>query len=180
MEFPFVDNGKLYEAFPMIRLFLTNGESIELDYFGTKTLSYIPTRFMEKDENSIIPLVKYLSKFKTEKEVVQIFMGEIMNEMREYQTKVFCVGGNQFVNWDNVCKVEVLMKQYVYCYDNPVFVGNSKHIGSHEVAKFISKIKDFELDTEMSIIDGEQAAKEKEVEMDLRFLECPEFMGTKV
>jgi hypothetical protein len=72
------------------------------------------------------------------------------------------------------------MKQYVYCYENPVFVGNSKHIGSNEVAKFISKIKDFELDTEMSIVNGEQTAKEKEVEMDLRFLECPEFMGTKV
>jgi hypothetical protein len=175
-----MNDGKLYEAFPMIRLHLTNGERIELDYFGTKTLSYIPTRFMEKSEDAIIPIVKYLSKFKTEKEVVKIFMEEMSLEMRDYHKNIFCVGGNQFVNWDTVCKIEILMQQYVYCYDNPVFVGNSKHVRSESEARFISQVKEFELDTDMSIIEGGEVAKEKEVEMDLRFLDCPEFMGMKV
>lgn len=178
MEFPFEDRGKLYEAFPMIRLFLTNGERIDLDYFGNKSLAFIPTRFMEKDEDSIIPTVKYLSKFKTEKEVVQIFTEEVSLDMRDYRKSVFCVGGNQFVNWDNVCKIEVMMNYYVYCYDNPIFIGNSKHVKSDENARFVCKVKEFELDTEMSI--SEVKSENKEIEMDLRFLECPELMGTKL
>ena len=100
-----MNDGKLYEAFPMIRLFLTNGEIIELDYFGSKSLSYIPTRFMTMVDYSIIPEVKYLSKFKTEKEVVQIFMSEVVAEMRENYKNIFSINGNVFVNWDNVCKV---------------------------------------------------------------------------
>lgn len=72
------------------------------------------------------------------------------------------------------------MQQYVYCYDNPVFVGNSKHVRSDSEARFISQVREFELDTDMSIIEGGEVAKEKEVEMDLRFLDCPEFMGMKV
>ena len=166
-----MNDGKLYEAFPMIRLFLTNGERIELDYFGSKSLSYIPTRFMEKSEDAIIPSVKYLSKFKSEKEVIQIFMEEMGLEMRDYHKNIFCVGGNQFVNWDNVCKMEVLMQQYVYCYDNPVFVGNSKHVRSEHEAKFISQVREFDIDTEMSI----EVSKTEDKDIDFGFLECPDF-----
>ena len=170
MEFPFMNDGKLYEAFPMIMLYLNNGERIDIDYFGTRTLSFIPTRFMQKDDNAIIPIVKYLSKFKTEKEVAQIFMNEVSLEMKDYHKNVFCIGGNQFVNWDNVCKIEVLMKQYVYCYDNPIFEGNSKHVKSEGVARFISIANDFEIDDKMTITE----TKSKD-EINFDFLKCAAF-----
>jgi hypothetical protein len=170
MEFPFMNDGKLYEAFPMIRLFLTNGEIIELDYFGSKSLSYIPTRFMTMVDYSIIPEVKYLSKFKTEKEVVQIFMSEVVAEMRENYKNIFSINGNVFVNWDNVCKVEVVMNHYVYCYDNPIIVGNSKHVKSEENARWVCLSSEFELEDEMEMIES----KKKEEEISLGFLSCPE------
>ena len=170
MEFPFMNDGKLYEAFPMIRLFLTNGETIELDYFGSKSLAYIPTRFMTMVDYSIIPEVKYLSKFKTEKEVVQIFMSEVVAEMRENYKNIFSINGNVFVNWDNVCKVEVVMNHYVYCYDNPIMVGNSKHVKSEENARWVCLISEFEIEDEMEMIEE----RKKEEEISYGFLSCPQ------
>ena len=171
VEFPFIDKeGKLYEAFPMIVLHLSDGEKIELDYFGSKSLSYIPTRFMAVSADSVIPLVKYLSKFKSEKEVVQIFISEIVGEMREYGKNIFSVNGSEFVNWDNVCKVEVLMKHYVYCYDKPIFVGNSKHVKSDGEARWVCLSKDFEMDDEM--VTKEMLKKDEETNYD--FLRCAE------
>ena len=162
--------GKLYEAFPMIVLHLNNGERIELDYFGGKSLSYIPTRFMQKAEGVIIPMVKYLSKFKSEKEVVQIFISEIVGDMREYGKNIFSVNGSEFVNWDNVCKIDVQMKHYVYCYDKPIFIGNSKHVKSDEEARWVCLSKDFEMDDEM--VTKEFFKKDEETNYD--FLSCPE------
>jgi hypothetical protein len=171
MEFPFMSKeGKFFEAFPMIVLHLNNGERIELDYFGSKSLSYIPTRFMQKAEGVVIPMVKYLSKFKSEKEVVQNFMEEVVAEMRENYKNIFSINGNVFVNWDNVCKVEVVMNHYVYCYDNPIIVGNSKHVRSEENARWVCLSSEFELDDEMEMIEGVK----KEEEISLGFLSCPQ------
>jgi hypothetical protein len=171
MEFPFMSKeGKLFEAFPMIVLHLNNGERIELDYFGSKSLSYIPTRFMQKAEGVIIPMVKYLSKFKTEKEVVQNFMSEVVVEMRENYKNIFSINGNVFVNWDNVCKVEVVMNHYVYCYDKPIMVGNSKHVRSEENARWVCLSSEFELEDDMELIEE----KKKKEEVSLGFLSCPE------
>lgn len=162
--------GKLFEAFPMIVLHLNNGERIELDYFGSKSLSYIPTRFMQKAEGVVIPIVKYLSKFKTEKEVVQIFMSEVVAEIRENYKNIFGINGNVFVNWDNVCKVEVVMNHYVYCYDKPIMIGNSKHVRSEEDARWVCLSSEFELEDEMEMIEGEK----KEEELSYEFLSCPQ------
>lgn len=171
MVFPFMSKeGKLFEAFPMIVLHLNNGERIELDYFGSKSLSYIPTRFMQKDEGVVIPMVKYLSKFKTEKEVVQNFMSEVVAEMRENHKNIFSINGNVFVNWDNVCKLEVVMNHYVYCYEKPIMARNSKHVRSEENARWVCLSSEFELEDEMELIEGDK----KEKEVSLGFLSCPE------
>ena len=179
MQFPFISNeGKIYEAFPMIRIHLVNGERIDLDYFGSKSLSYIPTRFMQRDENNIIPLVNYLTKFKSEKEVVQTFMEEIVADMRNYHKNIFSIGGNTFINWDNVCKIDVLMQQHVYCYEHPIFVGNSKHVRSEEPAIFISTINSFVHDDIIPVSNITSSNEdETEVEIDYGFLKCPELMN---
>ena len=170
-EFPFLSKeGKLYEAFPCVSLRMNDGSTIDVDYFGSRSLSFIPTRYMQKSEDAIIPIVKYLSPFKTEKDVMSKFLGEITAEMREYHKGVFKVSDTVFVNWDNVSTLEVKMNHYVYCYENPVFVGNSKHIGSHEEAKFIGIISEVDLEDEMEIEE-----EKKDDDVDLKFLDFPMF-----
>ena len=170
-EFPFLSKeGKLYEAFPCITLKMNDGSHIDVDYFGSKSLTVIPTRYMQKSEDAIIPIVKYLSSFKTEKDVMAKFLAEITAEMKEYHKGVFKVSDTVFVNWDNVSSLEVKMNHYVYCYENPVFVGNSKHERSDEEAKFIGIISGVDLDDEMEISE-----EKKDDDIDLKFLDFPMF-----
>lgn len=171
-EYPFIDkDGKLYEAFPCVTLFMNNGSKIEVDYFGSRSLSFIPTRYMLKDDNSIIPTVKYLSSFKSEKDVMIKFLSEIHSEMKDYHMNVFKVTDTTFVNWDNVSSLDVKMNHYVYCYENPIFTGNSKFVKSENEAKFIGLVDLVEFDDEMTIEIGGK----KDDEIDMSFLECPLF-----
>lgn len=174
MEFPFLSkDGKLYEAFPCIVLKMNDGNTIFVDYFGSKSLSFIPTRYMQKNDDGFIPSVKYLSAFKTEKDVVVNFLSEITNEMKDYHQNVFKVSDTDFVNWNNVSSINVSLNYYVYCYENPIFIRDSKHIRSEEEAKFIGKKHDFNLDDEMEVWEN----KKKDEPVDLKFLDFPDLQN---
>ena len=171
-EFPYIGrDGKMYEAFPCIRLHLSNGGVIDVDYFGKFAMRYMPTRYMQKDGDSIIPIVKYLSWFKTEKDVIDKFLSEIKVEMGNYLVNgVFCINDKTFVNWVNVVSMDVMMKHYVYCYDNVEYNGNSKH-GVAESSKYVGLTMDFIVDE--SFEQNEEEKKDDDV--DLKFLDFPMF-----
>lgn len=119
MDFPFVNKeGKLYEAFPMVRLHMNTGDVISLNFFMNKWKEFVPTRYMEKSDNDFMPLISYHTKFISSADVMKKFYTLSKEDMYSDNMNFLKISADEYINWDMICKVEIIMKHYIVCFDD--------------------------------------------------------------
>lgn len=164
-------DGLLYEATPQIVLTLTNNEQIKIDYFGKRIENYLPTRYMTEGE--FIPIVKYLSKFKTTNEVIDEFLKMVKNDMKQFSSDVMHIRDGEYIMWNSVCKIDIRMRHYVYCLGKvDAKTSNSKYIHLIDEPFYVGESPYVNITNEVHEV-------EEEDDIDYDFLKCSAFEESK-
>ena len=104
-KFPLVDDeGKLFDKFPLIILYLSSGDTVELNYFTEFAFGYRPTRYMVEDE--FIPKVEYHSYFISPQWTCKEFLRHVSDRLNKEQ--VLQTSNDEFVLMNNVCKIKII------------------------------------------------------------------------
>jgi hypothetical protein len=122
------------------------------------------------EEGEFIPMVKYLSRFKSDNEVIMEFLRVVKNDIKELSNGVLRVGEGEYVIWGMVCKIEVKMQQYVYCLGKvSPLSADSKFINLNDEPFYVG------LASNVKIEDEEKTEVQFKAEVNYDFLKCSAF-----
>lgn len=122
-KFPLVDDeGKLFDKFPLIILYLSSGDTVELNYFTEFAAGYRPTRYMVGDE--FIPKVEYHSYFISPQWTCKEFLRHASDRLNEKQ--VLQTSNDEFTLMNNVCKIKIIEQGGdIICFGKGTWVNKS-------------------------------------------------------
>ena len=103
-KFPLVDDeDNLFDKFPLIILYLTNGDKVELNFFTDYAQNYKPSRYMV--DGDFMPKVEYHSHFISPQWTCKEFLRIV--EERLKKEKVLQITSNEFIMMNTICKIEI-------------------------------------------------------------------------